>query len=359
MFEILKRFSKKLWMLLGGFLLVILLVNLLAFNVAFNTLQKQVNTAIGAIGGLSLPSGRKYLITTEKFIGSTKEKLDAAIAACPKDTSCYVFVSPNLEKGVLPTSVPDNVVLLDTRGEGLRVVRRNHQLGSGETQYFPDGPLQTTLMGADNVPPTSTDHQVEGVLGIVSNRSTRTNAVGVWGTASSDAPGARVWGGFFSARTPNDIGADAQVIGLEVDTLNWAKDGVSPNASKVGVQIVGIGNFLTTNAVEILATEKARWVNGIVFQESSVAEKGTLIGAAGAGPYRLGLDLSHSNFTDAAIRIGLGQKIRLDSSAGPALFYTTKVKDGQDALIIQIPDGGLIFHNSKGETIFTIPASKQ
>lgn len=358
MLEILKRFSKKPWMLLGGFLLVILLANLLAFNVAFNTLQKQVNTAIGATGGLSLPSGSKYLITTEKFIGSTKERLDAAIAACPKDFPCYVFVSPDLEKGILPTSVPANVVLIDTRGEGLRVVRRNHQLGSGETQYFPDGPLQTTLMGADNVPPTSTDHQVEGVLGIVSNQSTRTNAVGVWGTASSDAPGARVWGGFMSARTPNEVGSDAQVIGLEVDTLNWSKDGVFPNASKVGVQIVGIGNYLNTNAIEILATEKAKWLNGINFEENSVAEGGTLIGAAGAGPYKLGLDLSHSSFTDSAIRVGFGQKIRLDSRDGSALIYTTSLEGRADTLIIQVPDGGLLFHNSRGETVFEIPAKR-
>lgn len=72
---------------------------------------------------------------------------------------------------------------------------------------------------------------------------------------------ARVWGSFFNVTNLDGKENDAQIIGSEIDVTNNSADGVYPNASKVGLQIVSLGSKLSTNAIEILAAgENTGWV---------------------------------------------------------------------------------------------------
>lgn len=64
---------------------------------------------------------------------------------------------------------------------------------------------------------------------------------------------ARVWGSFFNVTNLDGEENDEKIIGSEIDVTNNSADGVYPNASKVGLQIVSLGSKLSTNAIEILA----------------------------------------------------------------------------------------------------------
>lgn len=220
-----------------------------------------------------------------------------------------------------------DVVNLDEKKE-LRYVKGDHILKKGEQQYFPDGPLESVLMTAIDVPANSVYHQKQAIFGTISNNSPIVNGVGIWGDATSNANNARVWGGFISSRTPVSTEKekkDAQIIGLEVDTINQAADGNEPNASKVGVQIVGIGKYKNSAAVELVSDNVAKWYNGILVNQNAIAEDGAILGVAQSGKIRMGIDLSNTDFTDSAIRLKNNNYIRFDAhddKSNAALMYS-------------------------------------
>lgn len=224
-------------------------------------------------------------------------------------------------------------------------------MADGAPEQFANQPNHSGLVVSTAVPASATNIQDQSIAGLIDNYSPWLNAVGVWGGARSLAPGAPIWGGFFNVSNDQlKQGQDSQLIALELDSLNYAKPGVFPNNSKVGLQIVGLGNALNTSAIEILGNGAGNWVNGIVFDQNSVASSGTLIGEAGKGPYKLGLDFGNATFTDAAILVGEGQRIRLNATHGAAVLYTRG-----DTLVIQAPAGGIEFDNPDGKPIRKIP----
>lgn len=283
--------------------------------------------------------------------GSATSRLDRAIDSCHAK-HCFLFVPPGFPVGAPSHALPETITMIDLRQESVRILRGASPMTAGTVQQFAGRPSHSGLVVDDAVPETATNTQDQAIAGLIDNASPRLNAVGVWGGARSTAPGARIWGGFFNVS--NQLlkkGQDTQLVALELDSLNYAKPGVSPNDSKVGLQIVGLGTSTNTNAVEILSNGAGNWQNGIVFDQNSVSLDGTLLGEAGKGPYKLGIDFSNASFTDAAVLVGEGQKIRLNTEDGGAAVIYTK----GETLVIQAPSGGIEFTNAQGQPVSTIP----
>jgi hypothetical protein len=235
-----------------------------------------------------------------------------------------------------------------------RFVLNSRGTESKNQSYFPDGPLQSALSGSVAVPENSKFHQYQGILGSVDLYSNNVNAVGVWGAAKSFIDKGRVWGGFLSANSFKE-GNDSQVIGLEIDTINYAKNGEFPNQSKIGLQIVGIGKKNNTAGIEILSDNVAKWYNGILIEENAITENGTILGVAQKSTMKTGIDLSNSHFTDSAIRIKNGEYLRFDSEENkqnPALIYSSM--DNPSKLVIRAGVGGIeIRDNSEKKILFS------
>ncbi len=109
---------------------------------------------------------------------------------------------------------------------------------------------------------------------------------------------------------------DAQLVGVEVDILNYAKAGIPPNASKVGQQLVTIGDFNSSAALEILSDHKSRWQNGILFQDGSISTNGTAIAIANKEPIKFGIDASQTQFSDSAILLKKNDRISFRAIQG-------------------------------------------
>lgn len=176
-----------------------------------------------------------------------------------------------------------------------------------------------------------------------------TNAVSLWADAQSQVNGGRVWGGFISARSDfTKLGAgsnaDSQLIGLEIDVLNAGLPGVYPNASKVGLQIVGFGNR-NTNAIEILTqTASAAWGNIINIQPDTVAPDGAVIGMSpqNAG---MGINFLGSKFADSAFLVSENQKITFRTAGtSDAAIWRDDIFNGY--LVLQAGPPGLRVVNS-------------
>jgi len=300
-----------------------------------------------------MPQG---VVLASQFPGSnTTEKLDKAIEACEGKRS-FLIATPDIGLGA-PSYMPDNVTLIDLRQESLRILRRGFPLSDGAPQYFANEPNNSTLLAADSVPSNVSHAQDQAIAGLIDNHSPNVNAVGVWGGARALAEGSRAWGGFFNVSNSNfgsgyasQAPKDAQLIALEVDVINWGLPGVYPNHSKVGLQIVGLGEALNTNAIEILSSEKGKWVNGIVFMPNSIAENGTVIGIDGKVECELGIDFANTKFKDAAMRIGPGQKIRMDGSNGNASIIYREA-ESPDQLVLVAGTGGLKVMDNTGTRV--------
>lgn len=175
-----------------------------------------------------------------------------------------------------------------------------------------------------------------------------TNAVALWADAQSSVHGGRVWGGFLSARSGfsgSPAGADSQLIGLEIDVLNGGLPGIYPNASKVGLQIVGFGN-LNTNAIEILTeTPGAAFVNAINIQPNTIAPIGTVLGMAPQNA-ALGINFLGSSFSDAAFLVSENQRLVFRSTGlGDAAIWRDDINNG--SLVLQAAPAGLRVVNSQ------------
>jgi hypothetical protein len=172
-----------------------------------------------------------------------------------------------------------------------------------------------------------------------------TNAVASWSDAESKVDGGRVWGGFISARSELPDGADSQLIGLEVDVLNDGLPGVYPNASKVGLQVVGFGNA-NTNAMEVLTqTPSAAFQNIFNIQANSIAPDGAVIGMAPQHAGR-GIDFRGSTFTDGALLLSPNQKIVFQiPGLNDAAIYRDQFSNGY--LVLQAGTPGLRITNAQ------------
>lgn len=183
------------------------------------------------------------------------------------------------------------------------------------------------------------------------SRRADTNAVAFWSDAAARVDRARVWGGFFSARSGLHSSEDAQLVGLEVDVLNGGKPGIHPNNSKVGVQIVGFGQ-INSNALEVLSeSEKSgQFMNGLNFKKSAIHQAGTIIGAE---PQKttIGINMQHSTFKDSAILLSENAPItfRQDSRKDAKVF-----RDSGGALVLQTGDGGLRVTTPDGTDLWSI-----
>lgn len=103
-------------------------------------------------------------------------------------------------------------------------------------EYFPDGPLQSAFSAKVYVPGYSQYHQYQGVKGEIVLELKEVNAVSIWGSTTSLIDKGKIWGGFMSAAAVNDTQQDIQVVGTEIDVINNAKDGASPN-QKLGYRL--------------------------------------------------------------------------------------------------------------------------
>ncbi|MCZ4072710.1 hypothetical protein [Agrobacterium sp. LMR679] len=182
-------------------------------------------------------------------------------------------------------------------------------------------------------------------IGEVISKRPNTNAVGIWGDASAVVNNARVWGGFFSARSGGQS-QDSQLIGLEVDVLNAGLDGVYPNHSKVGIQVVGFGGR-NTNALEVLTegNGKGRWQNGLTISPESISADGTVIGV-GHQQAAFGIDFRGSSFSDSAMIVSPQNRITFrQNGKHDAAIYRDQYFDGH--LVVQAGPSGIRVTNAQ------------
>jgi hypothetical protein len=236
-----------------------------------------------------------------------------SLSASPPNPSQLLVVPRNAPRGTLFADLPNPI--LDLRAPSLRLSCGPGELNTGRQDYFPLGPLQTVLTTSLGIAADSYVHQGEAIYGRVENASSTANAVGIWGASVSRAAKARVWGGFFTAENSPGDDHDAQLVGLEVDVTNKARPGVFPHASKVGIQVVGIGKRVT-NAVEVIGSEDALWENGINFAERSIAPEGTAIAMTQPGPANIGIDFGHTPFRTAAMVVSNNSLLGFCSKTG-------------------------------------------
>jgi hypothetical protein len=308
--------------------------------------------------GSAAPAGNGVVIDRSSW-----DRLPAIIEQM-NQAGCGTLVLPRgLPLGPLPVPPKAGAVrVIDDRyAGGTHVIRGNHprlegiwpqysQLGTGlarnvvisdvVTQDMPleswRGTATRPAAGDANNPyeyPDAHNHY-QNLLSEVWNFSTRTNSVAIWGDSGAFVPGAKSWGGFFSARSwplhwkeyvppgtakYEDRDFDATLIGVEIDVLNngldWGK--VSPlvaqPAQKIGLQVVGFGRRNTAAievrsedtmaALEQLPTPERRgtWTYGMFFHNSMNADS-TLIRSSDVEVHR-GLDLSETRCTDGAVLI--------------------------------------------------------
>lgn len=244
--------------------------------------------------------------------------------------------------------------VIDFRSSGLRIYRGMTGVSGEKQNYFPLGPLESVVEVGLEIPETSYTHQSEGVYSTVNNYSKTTNAVALWGEAVSSASEARVWGGFLTATSKE--GMDSQLVGLEVDVTNDSQPGVSPNESKVGMQVVALGKYECTNGIELLAAGNSSWNNGILISEGTISESGTILGSSQSTPVKTGIDFTNTPFTNAALAISNNSKITMQSKSGnPAAIYTDDIDDGY--LVLQAGRSGIrITNNENDENLMIIHA---
>lgn len=312
------------------------------------------------------------VVNLQKPIDANAIKALATRAAQIKQTSKSVAAAPSIAAtGVeYPTNEARLAVLkpgfhdygkfdgtstriLDLGGPEIRLFTPGSQMAGGKQNYFPLGPLETLFSVGLNVEASNLSHQSQAIYGIVDNRSSTVNAVGIWGTGKSWARDARTWGGFFVGETAHGAEHDAQIVGIEIDVINNAAPGNAPHASKDGLQIVGIGSQPVTNAINIIGVENGRWANGLLFTAGSIQEGGAYIGMAPGQNVARGIDMAGVRFTDSAIALGKWSAITFQNQEGEKAAILT---DDSNHLIVRTGSAGLRIVNDKSELIAEITA---
>ena len=330
------------------------------------------------------------------------------------------IILPNVEKGPIFENCPSSVNVVDFRYGGTpSILKGNHPRKEGIwTQYSHletglarnvviadtisnETPIQNWRSEPHSMQPapygeslTSENYRhqhnhYQNLLSEVFNFSDSLNAVAIWGDSGAFVPGAKSWGGFFSARswpvkwdsyTPagadnyTDDNFDAALVGVEVDVLNSGRDWDDPSPllktsmAKVGVQIVGFGKR-NTAAVEIRTEDsddpsktssdrKGAWKWGMIVR-NALHEDSTLIHCEN-GKIKRGLDMSMSTFTDGAVLItsaGPKSGITFDQGSSGEIYSeedgTLVVKGGANGVRIELQQGEFFSISSDGSISMT------
>lgn len=157
------------------------------------------------------------------------------------------------------------------------------------------GPFTPTAMvtGSNIIPSSSTQLEMDGVLGIVKNQTTttnQTNAVGLRGEAIAGANGSNNWGGNFLCFDYDEVSNTYTSVicaGIEVD-INTKSTGTNAQ----GIQLIEAGPATPTSGIglNIIGQNGGKWAGGVVTQNGSAtnfAQIGSQ-GATGVGPSKSG-----------------------------------------------------------------------
>jgi hypothetical protein len=285
-------------------------------------------------------------------VDSTMIKNGRITAVKPLYPSQMIVLPRGVPAGPLPNTWRNPI--LDFRGPNVRLFSGPVSIGTGAQDYFPLGALDSVFSVGVAIPKASFAHQGEAIYGLVENESPTVNAVGIWGASQSLASKARVWGAFFTANSAEGDDKDAQLVGLEVDVVNHTRAGVSPNASKVGIQVVGLGEAQVTNGIEILASGPALWNNGILFSDHSIGPNGTILGVSQQDAVNLGIDISHTPFKRAAVLVSNNSLVGFRSKAGTdSGIYADNINNG--SLVLRSGrDGTRITNNENSKNLFWV-----
>ena len=314
-------------------------------------------------------------------------------------------ILPGATRGKIFDAVPSNVAVIDLRYEGgFHLLRGNHPRKEGLwTQYA----HLTTGLARNVVISDSIDDQTkvetweskeqdmqpapqggltsetykhqhnhyQNFLSEVYNFSAHLNGVAIWGDSGAFAPGAKSWGGFFSARswpvrwqgyTPSRLDYredefDAALVGIEIDVLNAGRDALDrapqfdDSLAKIGVQIVGFGKR-NTAAIEVrtedsddasrdASSRRGAWHWGIIIR-GALHDKSTVLYAENGVVHR-GVDLWQTVCRDGALLIaGQGRHtgVRFDPAFGGEVYQE---KDG--TLVVEGGSGGVRMQTAGGD----------
>lgn len=284
------------------------------------------------------------------------------------------------------------------------IIRNNHPRKDGLwIQYYPlNTALRKNFVFSDVIAPDSTwenyagapinthtsenetpenyddsHNHYQNILSEVLNFKANANAVSIWGDSYAVADKSKAWGGFFSARSGQDLFADgqpfnqyvpegyqsaadastydAQLTGVEIDVLNDGLPGVYPNMSKTGLQIVGFGNPNSmaieircedTDKKEVSPSErKGVWETGIYFK-NSLAPYGRVL-VTDFEQAKMGLDFRNTLFTEGAFNFKtqqVGSGIILNNGDSGEIYGGQRwegTDDPNDWLTLRAGNGGI------------------
>lgn len=175
----------------------------------------------------------------------------------------------------------------------------------GTQSYYPDGPIVNQFEVRAQLQNDNILHQWTSVQGSVAVDTDSVGyGVGVWGAASTTVSSAKIVGGFFTA-VGTGAGANAQLVGQEIDVINYG-DGSSTSTS-AGIQIVTMGTANSTAAIEIIGQHPtSKWDHGLMFGDDSLSQYATVIGLAQDAPVHIGIDFSNTPFSHSAVYLNKG-----------------------------------------------------
>jgi hypothetical protein len=326
------------------------------------------------------------------------------------------LILPDVSKGVAFEKIPEGVTVIDLRyGGSLSILAGNHprkegiwtqysglstglarnvvisdsitndtpiENWKGEPHEMQEAPYGESLASEDY---RHQHNHYQNLLSEVFNFSDSLNAIAIWGDSGAFVPGAKSWGGFFSARswpvhwtsyTPatnkeyRDEDFDAALVGVEVDVLNSGRDWgdrsplLSSSMAKIGVQIVGFGKR-NTAAIEIRTEDsddaskgpeerRGAWRWGLIIR-NALHEQSTLLHCEN-GHIRRGIDLTLSSFEEGAVLIssnGSRSGIVFDLGSSGEVYAE---KDGK--LVVKGGDNGVRLDVGGGEFFQIGPGGK-
>jgi hypothetical protein len=300
-----------------------------------------------------------FRIVEKKDVEATQRTLDEISEA--GGGVCIILA--DVPKGAIFAKVPESVTVIDLRyGGSPTLLGGNHPRKEGLwTQYshLTTGLARNVVIAdsitdetpienwksephsmqpapyGENLASEEYRHQhnhYQNLLSEVYNFSATLNGVAIWGDSAAFVPGAKSWGGFFSARSwplrwepytpatakPYKEGEfDAALIGIEVDVLNAGRDWADPSPilpnsmAKTGVQVVGFGQR-NTAAFEVRTedsddpqkgpkTRRGAWQWGMIVR-NALHDQSTLLHCEN-GHIKRGIDLTLSTFEEGALLI--------------------------------------------------------
>ena len=337
-----------------------------------------------------------FVVTAEQW-----PQLPAIVKAANQTKDAVIILEKGCELGELKARVDPNVRIIDLRyDQGIHIVRGNHPRLEGIWPQYsglqtglrdnlvltdviaPDAQVTNWQSEPQNYRPTAftttaayhnNHNHCQNFLSEMWSFNPSVNAVAIWGDSGAFVPGAKSWGGFFSARSwpvywdkyvPENRPAfaekdfDAQLVGIEVDVLNAGMNAGDPNSklSKTGVQIVGFGKR-NTDALEIRcedsdapagATRKGQFNEAITVYNGLAPDGKVLDGLIEGGA--VGVDFSRPVFTDGALKIhslARGNGIIFNASAGGEIYSESGI-DAKDDLVLRAGAGGLKILSQSG-----------